>query len=341
MGQAFSKTRLKILRKMGAYGRIAKVLEKTDSNYAAGFVFTLLDDVLSAPKKPNFEQLRGLKKFLHQNQPLLFDAILDRFQNTATTALTTIINDQHMHPLTRFEAMGWANLYNHRQSDLLKNTCTSTPEIAQYWDQSPPSRITEGMGKWRGIGKSNYIAFDDTSASEFIREHFGNDAASAFHKLWHPALKSDFIRLYYLAKIGGVYVDADSEPQASSHRFCANDTCVTLSANSHLANCTTINGIMAAPAEHPFILGFLDHAQRNLHDKKIENIFWIAGPGALTLYLYQHGGDVDVLPHGLCTAQVFKQFDAAYKYTPQNWRVFEHQQHRDDAEILPRLLEQI
>lgn len=326
---------------MGAYGRIAKVLERTDAHYAAGFVFSLLDDFVSAPGRTDYKPLCSLAKFLPQNQPLLFNAVLDSFQNATTTSLSKIIDDQQMHPLTRFEAMGWANLCNYRQRDLSKNICASTPSIAQYWDQSPPQRVTVGMDKWRDIGKSNYVAFDDASATDFIQQHFGNDAANAFNKLWHPALKSDFIRLYHLAKVGGVYVDADSKPQASSHRFCANESRVTLSANSHLPNCTTINGVMAAPAQHPFILGFLEQAHRNLHDKKIKNIFWIAGPGALTLYLYQHGGDVDVLPHGLCIAQVFKQFDADYKYTAQNWRVFEHQQQRDDAEILPRLLEQI
>jgi mannosyltransferase OCH1-like enzyme len=55
----------------------------------------------------------------------------------------------------------------------------------------------------------SYRRFSEASASDFILLNFGEKAAKAFELCHHAAMKSDYFRLSYLYKNGGVYVDAD------------------------------------------------------------------------------------------------------------------------------------
>ncbi len=53
--------------------------------------------------------------------------------------------------------------------------------------------------------------FDYEKAKSFIAEAYPIENSLAFERCRHPAMQSDYFRLCYIFKHGGVYVDADEE----------------------------------------------------------------------------------------------------------------------------------
>ncbi|WP_139254563.1 glycosyltransferase [Litoreibacter albidus] len=227
--------------------------------------------------------------------------------------------------MTRFEAMGWAAYSGHRAE--FPATENSVMDVFQFWDHSmPPKEILDAKQLWVSCAEE-HVWYDDQSARDFIREGFGDAAAKAYSELWHPALKSDVFRLYRLAKCGGLYCDADSKPEYRIPEFlrCGGER-VWASSMTNVPNCVVNNWFVAAPPCHPFIEAMLDQVLRNIHDIDSRGIFWLSGPGAFTTFLYQNIGkyDVGLLPQSCLKSELFRQFDADYKHTEQNWRVYEH-----------------
>lgn len=307
-------------------------LQKLDRDTVdvAGVPFQILDWVLSDDGLSDWTSLSAFGKFTSGAQPRLFAAILQDLQNTAPTELVAISNDTDAHPITRFEAMGWAVYCQHgAHTSKAGARATKGADVFQFWDQDvPPADVAGAIQEWRGCSNTHHL-YSDVSAAAYIRDHFGASAASEFAALDHPALRSDVFRLYRLAQDGGLYCDADSYPQFAAAGFPEQEVGETWAASmTRYPNCAAINGFMAAPAKSPFIERYLDQVLRNIKDARARGIFWLSGPGALTTLLFEKRGTLDVklLPYGALTTNYFKQFDASYKTTSKNWRVFEHSQ---------------
>ena len=112
---------------------------------------------------------------------------------------------------------------------------------------------------------------------------------------------------------------------------------------TNVPNCAAINGFLAAPAQSRFIMAFLDHVLGNIRDAGERGIFWLSGPGAMTSFLHQNPdwSDVGLIGNATLKSDYFKQFDAPYKHTPLNWRVFEHERGLGNADGLRQVLEQV
>lgn len=342
----FLKSRLAFLLKLGAYSRMRRLLDNGDpslENLRQALPFKILDRIVATDRISNLDGLRSMTGFLPANQPLLMTSILADLKTTSDRVLRGLFEDTTLHPLTRFEAAGWANFIRHRRALPLNRNAPQTPKrIVQFWDQkAPPGEIQSATQKWAALSGHSHQLFDEATAYDFIRDIYGLTAAAQFASLWHPALKSDLFRLYYLFEYGGIYADADALPKnrSASLTQLAPDH-VVLSSMTALPNCATINGLIATPPKTPFIGGYLAQVLKNIADQSHRKIFWLSGPGALTLYLYHHPETARVLllPQWITNKNYFSQFDAPYKHTEKNWRVFEHNQTLSDEDVLRTLL---
>lgn len=308
----------------------------------AGVPFRLLDEALF---DENDACIGGLHNVAHHTlggQPQLLRAALADLQNQRDGQLQDLIRDGDAHPMTRFEAMGWATAAAHRA--IPGAGPAPIPDMFQFWDsKTPPSDVAQACADWDSVSPKHHCYSED-EARAYIKTHFGATASADFAALWHPAVKSDLFRLYRLEQDGGLYVDADSRPQGQSGQFFkVGGGRVWMSSMTNLPNCVVINGFIAAPPQNALIGALLEHVNANLADPQDRGIFWLSGPGAYTSFLYQNLGtfDVGLLPNAALKARYFRQFDAPYKHTPQNWRVYEHQRGLDNEAGLAVALQHI
>lgn len=322
------KLRIGILKEKQNFAQLDQYLEKLSVKGVdvAAVPFQVINEVLSSGTDVDFEAIIPLARHTPGGQPRLLNALLADLGDTTQDGLRHIVADDTAHPMTRFEAMGWAVYLAH--CAVVPMAGAPAGDVFQYWDQpNPPREIEAGRKQWNRAAKS-HVWYGDAAAHDFIVEHFGTNAAFEYSNLSHPALKSDVFRLYRLAKLGGVYTDADSMPGFGIPHFLevAGDR-VWASCMTNVPNCATINGFIAAPASDPLIEALLEHVLRNVRDVTGRGVFWLSGPGAFTEFLYHRDGPDDaigLLPQGVLKSELFSQFDAPYKYTNQNWRVFEH-----------------
>ncbi|MFD2738031.1 glycosyltransferase [Sulfitobacter aestuarii] len=289
----------------------------------AGVPFRLLDRALSTNHTEGLEHMADLANVTRGGQPRLFRSIVEDMSKHGQSSLCSLIRDAEAHPMTRFEAMGWTVFLRNRAN--LPENGTPVSDIFQFWDNpDPPDEIEIGRDAWAEIPHPGEW-YSEGTATDYITAHFGRDAAKQFQELWHPASKSDLFRLYRLVREGGIYADADSLPGpglAAFAKLAGTEAWATSMTN--VPNCVANNYFLAGPPNSPVFEGFLNHVLRNLVEQPVEGIFWLSGPGAFTHYLYETPSDICLLPRGTQKEHLFSQFDAAYKHTDSNWRVYEH-----------------
>ncbi len=88
--------------------------------------------------------------------------------------------------------------------------------IVQFWDKNIPQAVAQLT---QGVAQMNsglpYLIFDDESAAEFIRKEIGSDVLKLYNRCAIPAMRADLFRYCFLARRGGVYIDADFPAVAS------------------------------------------------------------------------------------------------------------------------------
>lgn len=100
--------------------------------------------------------------------------------------------------------------------------------IMQFWDDASaiPADVSECLDGWRSAAAAadlTYALFDDTSAERCIASSLGSAFVDAFTRCPHPAMRSDYFRLCYIFRYGGLYVDADDEYMGVGLRSCFDD----------------------------------------------------------------------------------------------------------------------
>ncbi len=170
---------------------------------------------------------------------------------------------------------------------LLGRAEPAAPAIFQFWhDPNPPAYIREFMDSWiTNCPEFVHRLFDDTSASELIRQNFGERYLKAYLSCRHPNMRSDLFRFCVLYLYGGVYVDADQSCRASIYSLyqsCARG-CLFVRLHLYLAMIVIPSGFMIVKrAMDPLLGKALDVAVENI-EKRISNDAWlVTGPGIIT-----------------------------------------------------------
>lgn len=199
-------------------------------------------------------------------------------------------------------------------------------EIVQFWAQRDiPADVSGNLNSWERMFPSRWCLFDDQSAYLFLAKEWGQTEAELFRSASHPAIRSDYFRLGYLAKRGGIYVDADTLPRRQTKTILDNlpeggALCFeTSQARSHI-----VNGFMAAASNDAFLIAAFTEAGRRL---RLRNFPVQALAGGYLL------SDVATAPEGPPVAhftsvstwflrhRILRPGGAKYKDTSLNWRL--------------------
>lgn len=231
--------------------------------------------------------------------------------------------------------------------------------LLQYWDNpSVPSDVAACMTTWNSLISYDFqrVTFDRARAREFIGLNYSPEHVAAFDAARHPAIRSDYFRLCYIADRGGWYVDADDAYQGADltpllkprglrlQALCYDlDSGQMVDAAEALAGPDDQNVIhyvnndpLIARPKHPILIATLKHATTALLSPEPAghvDVQAIAGPGAITFELARHNRrdsipsvdlDVEILTDWDDYARPV--WDLAYRRDGHDWRVWDGRQ---------------
>lgn len=228
--------------------------------------------------------------------------------------------------------------------------------IVQFWDDPTriPSDVTECMASWAPLEREGFSRrlYGDESARSFIEATYDAAHLAAFDACPHPAMRSDYFRLCYLAHRGGFYVDADDEyqgadwtPLFSDSRLRLQALCYDVSTDAmvdpghaiatngnsdaliHYIN----NNPIIASARHPVILAALEASTAAIlgHPGGPIDIQSMTGPGNLTVALARYarsqerlGWSIDVEILCAWDSIALSRWPLSYRTDERNWRLW-------------------
>lgn len=230
--------------------------------------------------------------------------------------------------------------------------------IVQYWDDLDhvPPDVAKCMKSWAVLDAQGFQIelFDDRTARDYIAIHYDSSYVRAFDACPHPAMRSDYFRLCYIVKNGGIYVDADDmytgadirpflrDSQLRVQALCydiPNDTMIDLRSapqvdEHHGERIYYVNNNpLLAPPGHPVLINALRSSTTAIleHNGGPVDVQSTTGPGNLTLALAVYALareaanqtlDVEIITNwddfGLT------QWPLDYRYDERNWRLWRH-----------------
>lgn len=230
--------------------------------------------------------------------------------------------------------------------------------LVQYWDEPEvPDDVAKCLASWAPLESRGFtrLLFDRNRARGFIHDAHGDGHAAAFDAAPHPAARSDYFRLCYLAVHGGWYVDADDQfrevdigillpprglrVQALCYDIDAGNTidpraALQSSDTRNVIHYVNNNPIIARPG-HPIITEALRVATvtLNQHARIPGTHFDIqatAGPGLLTLIIAKYGlgsplttTELDVEIRTDWDAFAQPVWDLTYRQSGYDWRAWD------------------
>ncbi len=155
--------------------------------------------------------------------------------------------------------------------------------IVQYWHTADiPTEVNELMDTFRDRNPGRtHLVFDESTAEEFISEHFGEREVQAFRACAVPSMQSDFLRYCAVYAMGGVYCDADA------HCTAPLDTMLDLAAAGLLFRRGTEGNVVSwlfafQEPHHPLMRLAVELITANVEQRFGRDIWWMTGPGILT-----------------------------------------------------------
>ncbi|MFE1384258.1 glycosyltransferase family 32 protein [Streptomyces sp. NPDC058740] len=228
--------------------------------------------------------------------------------------------------------------------------------IVQFWDDphSIPPDVSQCMRSWSALESQGFRreVYGDDSARAFIRSAHTPAHVAAFDACPHPAMRSDYFRLCYLAQRGGFYVDADDVYQGTDwmHLFrdsrlrvqaLCYDTATDTMVDAHHAATTdedpdtwihyVNNNPIITPAHHPVIEAALEAGTRAVLSRGSGaiDIQSMTGPGNLTVALARYACEkqqqeqsVDVEILSTWDRVAVSRWPLSYRGDERNWRLW-------------------
>jgi hypothetical protein len=250
-------------------------------------------------------------------------------------------------------AHGWLGFLNIalaagalRQVDLVPPSLpapfTGTPEspiprhIVQYWDSvPPPDDVGVLIKEWATTRGYLHRLINDTEARRFLKAHFDGSVQEAYEAAPHVASRSDIFRLAWLARHGGLYVDADERRCEDVSQLVPSDAGLVINWSDAETPCIN-NWFFAARPNHPLVWSQLRLGVSRVlraRERGMGLSAWIlTGPGVTTMCLLDtvcspngsESGLSDVRMHSEPTFRtiVSNVWELAYKEDPAtNWKL--------------------
>ena len=152
--------------------------------------------------------------------------------------------------------------------------------IMLYWDDANPfpSDIISVTEAWQNACPTwNVMLFGCETACEYLRSKFGGDIAHLFLSCGIPAMRSDFIRVFWVISDGGIYSDMTFVPKREALFFDPGKD-VTLARRSD--NGRILNNIFFSKKNTKEIKLVAYEIVKAVSEKKKNNIYRATGPGA-------------------------------------------------------------
>lgn len=221
--------------------------------------------------------------------------------------------------------------------------------LVRFWHDPDdvPADVRRCLDSWSEL-RDQGISFrllGDASAAKYIAERYGPRELAAFARCWHPAMRSDYLRLCFVLADGGLYVDADDVLVGTGWRDVFRDgslkvqpLCYDLVAQGmvpaseirrpDLSTSRRIfyvnNNPIAAPPGHPVVRRALLRATDRLLGNELKpEIQSTTGPGNFSAALAAHAResrilDYDFLLNWETTAEPCWELE--YRSDDRNWR---------------------
>lgn len=165
-----------------------------------------------------------------------------------------------------------------------------------YWDDPviDPS-LTGVLDRWTQHTPGwNLSLYNERTARDYLREHFGQDIARTFLTCALPAMRSDFFRVFWALREGGLYSDVTFVPTREPAFFDGGRN-MTLVRFKHGR---IVNGIFRAKADCPELHRVADRMLANMARRDEDNLWLVTGPGAWIQALDRgKAGDIEILEH--------------------------------------------
>jgi hypothetical protein len=156
--------------------------------------------------------------------------------------------------------------------------------IMQFWDRDvPPDDVRQLIESFKERNPAcEHILFSNRTATEFLLREYGPEFVAIFEYCHHPAMACDFFRLAYLARVGGIYADADefcNRPlEDLIESYPSRNFFASISEASFFVN----NRFLCTAAQHPLMLRVLKHVVEDMRTAMVSgtkpDIWTATGP---------------------------------------------------------------
>lgn len=224
--------------------------------------------------------------------------------------------------------------------------------LIHYWHDPGelPDDVKVCLESWNHLEGEGFTIrrFDDISATAYISEEFGDRESAAFANCRHPAMRSDYLRMCFILKEGGMYVDADDVLLGDGWRSIflsgtlkLQPLCYDMIANGMVPASEfwsedapddnrvfyVNNNPIAAPVGHPILRRALIRSTEKLLRDKVPNIQGVTGPGNMTVSLVSHahsliaaGSSLDFELLASWDNIAKTEWNLSYRNDSRNWR---------------------
>lgn len=174
-----------------------------------------------------------------------------------------------------------------------------------------PEKFYDYVNKWKMIYNDyNFIFWDNelVNSTKIVTK----DIEKYYYSDLNIAIKSDLLRFKILEKIGGIYIDVDTEPL----RKMPYDVLNYKFFSGYQPNNEIAIGIMGSEPNEDLTKNFVEYMTKNIENTKIEDnsaetICKISGPESFTFFL-----------HPYINKSQYKFFETKYFY-PYSWNEME------------------
>ncbi|MEM7743810.1 MAG: glycosyltransferase [Pseudomonadota bacterium] len=314
----------------GDFARLPSIIGRRDPYFHTA-LFAGIDQLLTDRQDHEIPRLAPLAEDQNAYVRGIFKALCkhaDGLTSAAIEHLDRYGTGERFDGFRRMCARAWSLFLKLPWLGEVRALSASSAEILQFWDTPKiPSDILPAISSWRDRSGVRHKLVNAEEAREFLDAVYGREAVSIFDACPHPAIKSDYFRLGWLAEHGGLYIDSD---ETMVERFpevaplLAGRLVLRFYSNQPTGH--FINGLIAAPKGSRTMMRAFEEATRRIRANPNAHVLTLAGPGMLTDVLIaeaDHLEEVAVVTNAFMLRNVLRGVNARYKRDPRSWHVWQ------------------